>query len=329
MAFTHSPRDMSHARERKPPAVDRPVNSPMSVSAYGTTSARSSRIRARSTVGVGGPLPPTRRPVWVAVPQSTSAAAREPMDQSMVASMAGEGLALGLLTGCDHGRAPSLALGDATVRTFLEQFGEDPVERLLVEAHLRMLDRRRGRGCRGAAGEPPPDRLRRELQRPERRAQPEPPERRGRRPAAAGAAAGAGVATATGAGAAAAACATTGGCTTTGVPITLTGRRTSCPGCLRGTRTDRRVCSSVWKRGEPHVAEHDRQRQQDGEQGEQLRGVEHPAAVVENRGDVGIDADLAQHGGDSSNPDPSSRRRVEPERGFEPLTYHLRGGCSA
>jgi hypothetical protein len=24
-----------------------------------------------------------------------------------------------------------------------------------------------------------------------------------------------------------------------------------------------------------------------------------------------------------------SRRELEPERGFEPLTYHLRGGCSA
>src|SRR5215211_8604307 len=119
----------------------------MSVSAYGTTSARSSRIRTRSTEGVGGPVPATRRPVWLTVPQSMSAAAREPMDQSMVASMAGEGLALGLLAGCDHRRAPSLALGDASVGPLLEQLGQDAIERLLVKAHVRVGG---GRRCRGS-----------------------------------------------------------------------------------------------------------------------------------------------------------------------------------
>src|SRR5512132_3970381 len=146
-AFTHSPRDMSHGRAGGPPALESPVNSSISVWEYGTTSARSSRIRARSTDGVGGPLPPTRRPVWLTVPQSMSAAAREPMDQSMVASMAGEGLALGLLAGCDHRRAPSLALGDAAVGPLLEQLGQDAIERLLVQAHVRVGGGRRGRGC--------------------------------------------------------------------------------------------------------------------------------------------------------------------------------------
>src|SRR4029450_12216486 len=115
----------------------RPRHPPISASAEATPPARSSRPRARSTEGVGGPLPPTRRPVWLTVPQSTSAAAREPMDQSMVASMAGAGLALGLLAGCDHRRAPGLALGDASVGAFLEQLGQDPIEGLLVEGHFR------------------------------------------------------------------------------------------------------------------------------------------------------------------------------------------------
>src|SRR3990170_5064812 len=158
LALTHSPRDITHGRERNPPSAERPVKSTIRPSAVGTTSARSSRMRARSIAGVGGPEPPPRRPASAAVPQSTSTAAREPMDQSIpAASITGRALALGLLAGGDHRGAPSLTLGDAAVRALVEQLGQDAVERLLVEADLLVLAgggsraRRRG-GCLGRVG---------------------------------------------------------------------------------------------------------------------------------------------------------------------------------
>src|SRR3972149_1192771 len=94
LALTHSPRDITHGRERNPPSAERPVKSTIRPSA--------------------------------AVPQSTSPAAREPMDQSIAAaSITGRALALGLLAGGDHRGAPSLTLGDAAVRALVEQLGQD------------------------------------------------------------------------------------------------------------------------------------------------------------------------------------------------------------
>ena len=80
-ARIHSLRAMTHDRDRKP-ATLMPVCSVMSDSAIGTSSPKSSRMRARCTAGTEMPGPATRRPSCSAVSQSARRAAAEPMDQS-------------------------------------------------------------------------------------------------------------------------------------------------------------------------------------------------------------------------------------------------------
>ena len=159
--------------------------------------------------------------------------------------------------------------------------------------------------------------------------------------AAAGAAGGAvATAPAAGAGAAAAAAAPatarTGAWTSTGTPVTLTGRRVSLPGWILGARTVRCAPSSFWNRGA--------NRMYPKTMAAAITRPRRPssAAVPYTQPPV-LSVGVALGGPTMTWPstgrilarDPCANARdrcdpqMEPERGFEPLTYHLRGGCSA
>ena len=93
-ARIHSLLAMTHARDRNPLGSSE-VNSVIRCSANGVSSAKSSRMRARSDAGTETPGPATRRPIASAASQSASRAACDPMDQSTWVASIPTGYALG------------------------------------------------------------------------------------------------------------------------------------------------------------------------------------------------------------------------------------------
>src|SRR3954470_225519 len=143
-----SPRPMTQARDRNPPTV-MPVHSATSDSARSTWPVSCSRIAVRSACDTFGPDPEIDRAVRTAASQSASRAACDPSDQS--SSTAGSGgtsprLAFGLLACGDHRGALRLALRDPPVGAGVEQL----LQRLFVDPLIhRDLDAFGGRRCGG------------------------------------------------------------------------------------------------------------------------------------------------------------------------------------